>query len=76
MGAPSGHVGRDSRQDQENGKANSSGSLALPRASLSPAPDYRSRTNLSVKVLDFVKFGGPSPLDLGAKEHGPGSRER
>ena len=24
-----------------------------------PRPDYRSKTNLKLKVLDFVKSGGP-----------------
>ena len=32
----------------------------FPRASMSPATDNRSRTNLNVKVLGFVQFGGPN----------------
>ena len=34
--------------------------VASPRpAGRGEAPNYRSRTNLKVKVLDFVKSGGP-----------------
>ena len=40
--------------------------------------DYRSRTNLNVKVLDFVKFGGPEDTrtlrwDCGSDAHRPPS---
>ena len=31
-----------------------------PQSPAAPGPDYRSRTNVSVKVLDFVQLGGPN----------------